>query len=79
MSTHPQRTTESNPTTDARTDATPAGTAGQATPASDDTDRQHGDTPESWVARCQAQFDATHRDRLRNLADDANHAMPDGV
>ncbi|MCD2204780.1 hypothetical protein [Halobacterium sp. KA-6] len=75
MSTHPQHATESNPTTS----ETPPGTASQPTPASDDTDRQHGDTPESWVARCQSQFDAARSDRLRNLADDANHAMPDGV
>lgn len=71
MSTHPQYATESSLTTDAPTEATPAETAAQATPPADDA--------ASWVARCQSQFDAGGSARLRNLADDANHAMPDGV
>ncbi|WP_435118412.1 hypothetical protein [Halolamina sp. C58] len=77
MKTHPQHPTEPNPTTGAPTDATPAETATHAEASADDDGRQ--DEPESWVARCQAQFDAASADRLRNLADDANHAMPDGV
>ena len=72
MSTHPQHTTESNPTPDAPTE-----TAAPTTPPADDAGQQRD--AESWVARCQAQFDAGGSARLRNLADDANHAMPDGV
>lgn len=35
--------------------------------------------PASWIERCQRQFDSTDDDRLGNLADEANEAMPDGV
>ncbi|MCG1003896.1 MULTISPECIES: hypothetical protein [Halobacterium] len=76
MSTHTRTTTEPNPTTETQTDATPTPTS---PPAGDDTAQQHDDTAASWVAQCQSQFDAGHSDRLRNLTDDENHAMPDGV
>jgi len=80
VSTHTTRTTEPEPNTETRTEPSPAETAPRTTLSADDgADRTHDDLPGSWVARCQSQFDAGHRDRLRNLADDANHAMPDGV
>lgn len=42
------------------------------------TSSQHA--PESsWVDRCQRQFTTTSTQRLGNLADDENEAMPDGI
>nr|WP_244531476.1 hypothetical protein [Halogranum amylolyticum] len=38
-----------------------------------------GDRDDSWVARCQSQFDATRTDRLGNLVDAENQAMPTGT
>jgi len=75
VSTHPQHATEPNPTTE----PTPGETATRTAPSTDDTGRERDDTPESWVARCQSQFETGDSARLRNLADGENHAMPDGV
>lgn len=51
-------------------------------------DRQHDEQTspaatdheaDSWVARCQSQFDAARTDRLCNLVDAENQAMPTGT
>ncbi|MGB9964944.1 hypothetical protein [Halobacterium hubeiense] len=74
MSTHTRRTTDPTPSSETE----PTATATEPTPVADDA-AEPSDTAASWVARCQSQFDAGGRDRLNNLADDENHAMPDGV
>ncbi|ELZ33338.1 hypothetical protein C474_04640 [Halogeometricum pallidum JCM 14848] len=65
--------TNTRPTTESQT------TTSQSTPAdapSADAAPETTDDAESWVARCQRQFDSTRTDRLRNLADAENEAMP---
>jgi hypothetical protein len=34
---------------------------------------------DSWVTQCQSQFDSARTDRLANLVDEANQAMPTGT
>lgn len=71
MSTNSRHSTESQTTTPAQ--STPADAASaEATP----TEAPDPDDAESWVKRCQRQFDADRTDRLRNLADGENEAMP---
>jgi hypothetical protein len=71
VSTNTRTTTESQTTTDrpTPTDAQSSDPAAGATP-------ETTDDAASWVARCQRQFDGSDRDRLRNLADAENEAMP---
>ncbi|RYJ14682.1 hypothetical protein ELS19_12455 [Halogeometricum borinquense] len=64
MSTHTRHATEPKPTPETTTTAHPPNSAERSG---------------SWVAQCQSQFDAGRTDRLHNLADEENHAMPDGV
>ncbi|MDS0294188.1 hypothetical protein [Halogeometricum luteum] len=72
MSTNTRTTTESQTTTHR-----PTPTDAQSTdPASADPTPETTDDAASWVARCQRQFDGSDRDRLRNLADAENEAMP---
>lgn len=66
MSTNTRQTTEPAPTTDR-----------QPTTAAESND--HPGFSESWVKRCQRQFDAGRTDRLHNLTDEENHAMPEGA
>ncbi|MFC6824219.1 hypothetical protein [Halopelagius fulvigenes] len=73
MSTHTRNPTEPQSRTDPRPTPDPsekrdATAAEPSADAADDTD--------SWVDRCQRSFSATDTRRLRNLADDANEAMP---
>ena len=72
MSTNSRHSTESQTTTPAQ--STPADAASaEATPTAGTPDP---DDAESWVKRCQRQFDADRTDRLRNLTDGENGAMP---
>lgn len=47
-------------------------------PASDP-GRDSPPTDTSWTARCQRQFSGADTSRLKNLADDENESMHDGV
>ncbi len=72
MSTNTPEPTESQTTT--ATQSTPASVSSADAASAERT--PDADTAESWVARCRRQFDARRTDRLRNLADEANEAMP---
>ena len=48
-------------------------TTTRATPAETTSE---SDDAESWVARCQRQFDARRTDRLPNFADGTNEVTP---
>ncbi|MFC7046734.1 hypothetical protein ACFQH6_16150 [Halobacteriaceae archaeon GCM10025711] len=65
--THPP---EPRPATDART-TTPPTESQRSDSTPTDTE-----SAAAWVARCQRQFDPARSDRLHNLVDEANHAMP---
>ena len=86
MSTRSDATYDDATTTeDFSTDTTPASdtpaTGSGATPASDapatDSLTPNGGT--SWTDQCKRQFSTTSTTRCRNLNDDANEAMHDGV
>ncbi|WP_416840535.1 hypothetical protein [Haloferax sp. DFSO52] len=66
MSTHANPTYE--PTL--RTDRSSTQTSADATDTTDTTET------DSWVARCQRQFDATRTERIHNLFDRENRSMP---
>jgi len=79
MSTRPEpthddaTTTRTTTPTDFSTATTNARRAiGDALEPRDDDDR-------SWTDRCTRQFATADASRMRNLADDQNHAMHDGV
>ncbi|WP_089880222.1 hypothetical protein [Halogeometricum limi] len=84
-STEPPQTTDDRPAptsgtadaADATTTAPPDATTHSTT--SDPTTRSHPAFTESWVDRCQRQFESGRTDRLHNLADEENHAMSGGV
>lgn len=84
MSTRPDATyddaTTSPRTDDFSTDATPASDApptdSDTTPGSDALAPNSGT---SWTDQCKRQFSTTSTTRCRNLNDDANEAMHDGV
>ncbi|WP_267640531.1 hypothetical protein [Haloarchaeobius amylolyticus] len=75
MSTRPDATPETrrtNPRIDEPTDFSrpePTTTTGSESPPTD----------VSWTALCQQQFDTTDSGRLKNLTDDENEAMHDGL
>jgi hypothetical protein len=72
--------TDPTTTDDFPTDATTAsGTTASSTDTTPESDAltPHGDT--SWTDQCKRQFSTTSTTRCRNLSDDANEAMHDGV
>lgn len=74
--------TTTSPRTDPTTDDFSASTEDQRpasadSPPTDDAPAPHGDT--AWTDRCKRQFSTTDTGRLRNLNDDENQAMQDGV
>lgn len=88
MSTRPETTyddaTTASPPTEAATrdfSATPTGSDATTT-SPDATTSDATPTPGEgvpWTERCARQFATGDRARCRNLADDENEAMPDGV
>ncbi|MFD1647511.1 hypothetical protein [Haloarchaeobius litoreus] len=44
-----------------------------------DPERDSPPTDVSWTAQCQRQFDTADTGRCKNLADDGNESMHDGV
>lgn len=85
MSTRPEPTYDDATTPSTRTDpTTDRSTTDDFSPPATEDSRATDDalTPydgASWTDRCTRQFDATDAGRMRNLADDENHAMHDGV
>ncbi|WP_323675714.1 hypothetical protein [Halorubellus sp. PRR65] len=94
MSTRTDATYDEPATTSQRTDPTtsefstrpedPRVTGDDARPTTRDSRPTSDDTPapdESvpWTERCKRQFSTTSTARMRNLNDDENHAMHDGV
>lgn len=80
VSIHTYPTTDSRPTTQTET-TRPADSRPTSDPTEpDESHERHGTATDadtdSWVARCQRQFDSQRTDRLRNCVDDENHAMP---
>ena len=89
MSTRPDTTSDdtttsprTDPTTALSTDTPPA--TADAPPATADAATSTADAPAaddgiSWTDRCRRQFATDDASRMRNLTDDHNQAMPDGV
>lgn len=87
MSTRTDATYDDPTTASTRTDATttdfsttpenPRATGTDAAATTDDAPTSHGDG--SWTERCKRQFSTTCTTRMRNLNDDQNQAMQDGV
>jgi len=72
--------TDTTTTDDFSTDTTPASgttTSKAATAPASDSLTPNGST--SWTDQCKRQFSTTSTTRCRNLSDDANEAMHDGV
>lgn len=72
MSTHTYPTAETRPHGDEPTSQPTLDNQSGRTKATDCDD-------DSWVRRCQSQFDSAATDRLANLVDAANQAMPTGT
>lgn len=87
MSTRTDATYDDPTTASTRTDATttdfstnaenPQPTGDDPRPTTDDAPTPQGDVP--WTERCKRQFSTTDTNRMRNLNDDQNQAMQDGV
>lgn len=80
MSTHTYPTTDTQATntrpTDTRTTEATSDSRATYQPTLDHGEAASDRDADSWVARCQRQFDTRGTDRLRNCIDDENHAMP---
>ncbi|WP_227133770.1 hypothetical protein [Halorubellus salinus] len=87
MSTRTDATYDDPTTASTHTDATttdfsanaenPQPASGDSRPTTGDAPTPHGDVP--WTERCKRQFSTTDTNRMRNLNDDQNQAMQDGV